>query len=380
MWLPPFVTRMFRSRRRTTPPAAEPTPLGSGTTLLHDQRSDARRAGITHPNAVTVVPHTGRRTPFTSAELERTVVEMIDAAVDAGSLDDAGLRFTEGWLLDVAHQEWGRIDAHSRAQERSWHAIYGQQRTEIRRTLERLRAIQADLRSADASYVSARDTLLGWPGTTPWTPPTSVRTDHGADIVADLPPVRPTSSTSPVRRGIDYSFLLVRSRDVPVWALDGPLSVHLVGPAPEGADALLQRVVGQVTKVSALPLRYAAPLASSDPADTGTITVSYVNDLQTDGTPEVANTLGVGGARSVNGTLVQGTVHLLRCPENDPTRPSAHHVMLHELLHALGLGHCAPGRPEVMCPTGTERTELGRGDREALSQIRVASVAPERSA
>lgn len=358
-------------RRRPAPTPPAPADLGSGTNFLHDQHVDPRRAGITQPNAVHLVPHTGRRMPFTSAELERTVVEMIDAAVDSGSLDDAGLRHVEGWLLGVVGQEWDRVAAHTFSQERSWRAIRGQQTANIRETLDRLHAIEADLLSADASYVSARDTLLGWPGTTGWTPPVLTPRNSGAQ----LPPVRPSAATKPPRRGIDYSFLLVSHGEVPTWALDRHLSVRLVGPTPEGADRLLQRVIAQVSAASSLPLRYAAPLDFPAPQDEGSITVSYVDDLRTDGTAEVANALGVGGARSVNGHLVAGTVTLLRCPDNEPTTPSAHHVMLHELLHALGLGHCAPGLPEVMCPTGTEQIDLGRGDRAALGQIRVTSAA-----
>jgi hypothetical protein len=86
-----------------------------------------------------------------------------------------------------------------------------------------------------------------------------------------------------------------------------------------------------------------------------------------------ADDLGVGGPQwNGDGVILSGEV-LIRNDtfDTDPRTSEGRHVLMHEISHALGLGHAAEGTPEVMAPRSSsgDRPTVGAGDRTALKDV-----------
>ena len=171
--------------------------------------------------------------------------------------------------------------------------------------------------------------------------------------------------------GRDYRFLF-RVDGHPVhWPCDGPIYLVLQGPTPTGTGPALNRVAEALRGASGLDLRVGQPRSGG-----AGIVIRYgpigtvVGDLRLDDDPE----LGVGGPvwSAYDGVIRSGAV-LIRDDTQltDPGTPTGVRVLLHEIGHVLGLGHSAPGTPEIMGPTTStgDSDQLGPGDREALAQV-----------
>ena len=172
--------------------------------------------------------------------------------------------------------------------------------------------------------------------------------------------------------GRDYSFM-ARVDGHPVhWPCATPIFVVLRGRAPTGTVVALTEVTSALREASGLDLRFGTTASSS----AHIITVRYapsgtvVGDLRLDGGQE----LGVGGPtwHAQDGVIDHADVLVRDDTQlSDPNSSTGRRVLMHEIGHALGLGHSAPDLPEVMGPTtSTDDTDqLGSGDRVALSHV-----------
>ena len=139
--------------------------------------------------------------------------------------------------------------------------------------------------------------------------------------------------------------------------------------APPGSEADLAWAVETVARASGLDLRYAGPGAAHDREGYGAISVTY-------GDHPAFLAGGVGGVSGPTvwdgGRITRGSVTLrpdqIGAAAGDAWTRS---LTLHELLHAVGLGHAAQQRPEVMAPSSgpVPRTALGPGDLFALGVV-----------
>nr|WP_306631509.1 matrixin family metalloprotease [Arthrobacter ulcerisalmonis] len=183
-----------------------------------------------------------------------------------------------------------------------------------------------------------------------------------------------TRAASAAIEGQDYSFMASINGQPIHWACDRAIDITLIGTTPAGSQEALQSIIEDLKSASGLPLRVGTPLGTRTTTQS-TIAVYYapngttIDNLSLNSDDE----LGVGGPTWNNeGVIISGEA-LVRndTAAADPHTSEGQHVLMHEISHALGLGHSAERTPEVMAPQSAsdDRPILGEGDLTALARV-----------
>ena len=183
-------------------------------------------------------------------------------------------------------------------------------------------------------------------------------------------PRRPEDFSPPagLTPGLDYHVETTTEGNLTHWPCDQEIPVRTFD-APPGSEGDLIWAIETLAGASGLPLRYAGPGVDTQRDADGAISV-YHGDHPLFANPEVA---GVGGVTAwSNGMVSRGSVTVKPGQITSfPGDPWSRRLTLHELMHAVGVGHAADNRQEIMTTRRPEsyRTDLGPGDRFALFMV-----------
>jgi hypothetical protein len=180
--------------------------------------------------------------------------------------------------------------------------------------------------------------------------------------------------------GDGWTYMATTSRGHPVtWPCEGTIEVA-VNPegAPQGYAEVLASAVGRVNGASGFALEVAGETDDRDFRDRGAgpVLVMWADE---DEVSELAGlTAGVGGATYVRGPggggrAVGGMVVLdTDLPGGFWRRTDPELVLVHELLHVLGLGH-SEDPSQLMAPEYSSQRDLGEGDLAGLEALHEAA-------
>lgn len=186
----------------------------------------------------------------------------------------------------------------------------------------------------------------------------------------DWSPRRPGDYSSPagLASGIDYSVEITEDGHITHWPCEHEIPVRSFD-APPGSEGDLIWAIETLAFASGLPLRYAGPGTDGERDAEGAISVFH-GDHPMFSDPEIA---GVGGVAAwPHGLVLQGAVTLRPGQVTPyPGDPWSRRLTLHELMHAVGVGHAGDHRHEIMTTRRLDdfRTALGPGDQFALHMV-----------
>lgn len=221
--------------------------------------------------------------------------------------------------------------------------------------------------------------------------------DHLASVISmGSPPPLPTDSSvgrllpAPVSPGGTggYTFMISNGRGPAAYDPCRPLHVVVnYERAPAGADAMVADAVGQVSAASGLHIVIDGATDELASEERGTVDrarygnrwspvlIAWTTRARDS---RLGEAVGIGGSsvlEDATGRLwnVTGAVHLdgetlgamLARPDGQ-TRAMA--VIVHELVHVLGLGH-ADGDGQLMSVNGNGSTSLAAGDLRGLAEL-----------
>ncbi|GGK72795.1 matrixin family metalloprotease [Ornithinimicrobium pekingense] len=180
--------------------------------------------------------------------------------------------------------------------------------------------------------------------------------------------------------GDGYTFMATTPRGTPVtWPCDGTIELEVnAQDAPEGYAELVASAVAQVNDASGFVLEVVGETDDREYQERGAgpVLLMWADESEV---PELAGrTAGIGGSsyvqgpggggRAVGGMVVLDTDMpggLLRRTDPGP-------VLVHELLHVIGLGH-TEDPSQLMAPEYSSQRGLGDGDLAGLQALRDAA-------